>query len=107
LEFFAGNRIPIGEMSNANALIDNAKNDNSRFCLAKPGEVYLVYLPRGGPAELDLSGTSGSLSVKWFNPRTGGRLVEGSVRSISGGTRVQLPTPPKEPDQDWLLVIRR
>jgi hypothetical protein len=48
LEFFTANKVPFWEMKNANALIGNARNDNSRFCLAKAGEVYLVYLPNGG-----------------------------------------------------------
>ncbi len=107
LEFFAGNRIPIGEMSNANALVDNPTNNNSRYCLAKPGELYLVYLPQGGSAALDLTGASGSFGVKWFNPRTGGRLADGSVRSVQGGGKIKLPQPPSELDQDWLLIIRR
>ncbi|MCB1233170.1 MAG: DUF5060 domain-containing protein, partial [Verrucomicrobiae bacterium] len=85
LEFFSQERIPFPEMSCADELIGNATNDNRRYCLAKPGEVYLVYLPDGGSTELDLSGTGGKFSVRWFDPRQGGELAAGSVHAVEGG----------------------
>ena len=50
-------------MTNANALIGNTKNDNSKYCLAKPGEVYVVFLPEGDTTRIDLSGADGSYQV--------------------------------------------
>ena len=41
--------IPFNEMTAMNDLVDNG------YCLAKPGEVYLVYLPEGGNTQLDLT----------------------------------------------------
>ena len=38
----------------------NAANDNSKYCFAKSGGIYLVYLPNGGTTELDLSGAAES-----------------------------------------------
>ena len=107
LQFFSENRIPVAEMSSADALVGNPGNDNSRFCLAKPGQLYLVYLPAGGPSELDLTGVAGSFGVRWFNPRTGGPPIEGSVRSVRGGAKIQLPEPPVEANEDWLLIVKR
>jgi hypothetical protein len=106
-EFFPANRIPFWEMKNADALIGNPKSDNSKYCFAKAGEIYLVFLPNGGTTELDVAGASGSFTVKWFNPRVGGALAEGSVKSVKGGGKVSLGNPPAEPDQDWLAVIAR
>jgi hypothetical protein len=106
LAFFRDNRIPFWEMKNANALIGNAKNDNSKFCFAKAGELYLVYLPNGGSTELDLAGVNGTFSVKWFNPREGGVLQEGAIKSVKGGAKVALGTPPAAPQEDWLVVVR-
>ncbi|MEM1107410.1 MAG: DUF5060 domain-containing protein [Planctomycetota bacterium] len=106
LNFFRDQEIPFWEMSNANALIGNTNNDNSRFCLAKPGEVYLVYLPKGGTTELDLGGASGEFTVSWFNPRDGGDLSEGSVNTVTGGGSVGLGKAPAQPKQDWLIVVR-
>ncbi len=60
-----------------------------------------------GATDLDLSGANGSFSVKWFNPRTGGKLVDSVVRAVPGGAKVSLGTPPAEAGEDWLAVIRR
>ncbi len=107
LEFFPANKIPFWEMKNANALIGNAKDDSSKHCLAKAGEVYLVYLPNGGTTDLDLSGASGKFTVKWFNPRAGGALQDGPVKSVSGGTNVSLGNPPADTAEDWLVLVRK
>jgi len=106
-EFFPANKIPFWEMKNADALVGNPKHDNSKYCFAKVGEVYLVYLPSGGTTDLDLSGASGNLAVKWFNPRTGGALQEGSVKTVQGGGKASLGNPSAEQNADWLAVIRR
>jgi hypothetical protein len=107
LEFFPEHQIPFWEMGNANALVGNLRNDNSKFCLTKPGEVYLVYLPDGGTSDLDLSEASGGFTVKWFNPREGGPLREGSVPSVNAGGSVWLGQPPDDPLEDWLIVLRK
>lgn len=107
LEFFRDHRIPFWEMRNADALVGNPKNDNSKFCLAKTGEVYLVYLPEGGTAELDLRGASGTFRVHWFDPRHGGALRGGSVREVEGGSTRALGQAPAEPHEDWLIVVRK
>ena len=107
LEFFPANKIPFWEMRNADALIGNANNNNSKFCLAKSGKLYLVFLPNGGTTELELAGAEGSYSVNWFNPRTGGALQSGSVKSVKGGREVNLGFPPADATEDWLAVIRK
>jgi hypothetical protein len=107
LEFFQANKIPFWEMNNANALIGNEKNDNSKYCLAKPGELYLVFLPKGGTTELDLSTATGRFTVKWFNPRAGSALQDGSVKSVSGGGKAALGTPQADASKDWLVVVRK
>ena len=94
-------------MTNADALVGNAENDNSRYCLAKPGSAYLVYLPAGGPAEIDLRGAPGRFTVKWFDPRGGGPLQQGSVSEVPGGGKAALGTPPADTSDDWLIVITR
>ena len=107
LEFFPANKIPFWEMQNADALIGNAKNDNSKYCLAKTGELYLVYLPKGGTTELDLSGAQGTFNVSWFNPRTGGAPKSGPVKSVNGGGNVRLGAAPSAATEDWLAVVRK
>jgi len=107
LKFFEENKIPFWEMQNADALIGNEMHNNSKFCLAQAGEVYLVYLPTGGTSDLDLSNVSGSFSVKWFNPRAGGELVLGSIPSVVAGGRVALGNPPADVNEDWMVVITK
>ena len=56
------------------------------FVLANPSgpkAEYLVYLPTGGDVSVDLSGTSGNLTVEWFNPENGSRGAYGTV--VAGG----------------------
>jgi hypothetical protein len=69
--------------------------------------VYLVYLPSGGSADLDLTGATGQLSVNWFDPRNGGALKRGSVASVKAGGKVALGAAPGSPEEDWLIVVRR
>ena len=102
LDFFRNEKIPFAEMSSANALIGNPENENTRFCFAKPGEIYLVYLPNGGEATLDLSNASGDFSLRWFNPRDGS--WEESSTTVKAGAAAKLSAPDKE---DWLAVIRK
>jgi Putative collagen-binding domain of a collagenase len=131
LEFFSANAVPFWEMKNADALVArNGDRSNlperpatnlrlvpgsaqigpvpfSASCLAKAGEVYLVYLPNGGAADLDLAGANGPFAVQWFNPRAGGPLADGPVKSVRGGGKVSLGHPPADVGDDWLAVVRR
>jgi hypothetical protein len=107
LDFFREHKIPFWQMANADGLVGNAANDISVYCLAKPGEVYLVYLPSGGAVNLDLTGIAATFSVRWFDPRHGGPLQSGPVQQVRGGVKVGLGDPPTEPSADWLAVVRR
>lgn len=103
LDFFREQKIPFADMSNANALIGNSKDDNSKFYFAKAGELYLVYLPNGGSTDLDLSAAKGMFSVAWFNPREGGALKPSDTQ-FEGGAKTKLTSPD---ESDWLGVIRK
>jgi len=106
LQFFSENQVPFREMSNHNALVGNKENDNSRYCFAKAGEIYLVYLPEGGTAGLDLSEVKGRFTISWYDPRNGGELQNGSITSVRGGRTASLGLSPSYPEQDWLIVVR-
>jgi hypothetical protein len=69
------------------------------YCLAKPGEIYAVYLPRGGKTRLQLE--SGRYGVGWFNPSTGDRIL---LPDAAGGAWIS----PLAPDNnDWALLLQR
>jgi hypothetical protein len=107
LDFFRTHKVPFWEMQPADALVGNAGSDNSKYCLARAGQLYLVYLPSGGSADLDLLGATGEFSVSWFDPRNGGPAKPGSVRTLKGGSTSSLGAPPNSAGEDWLVVIQR
>jgi hypothetical protein len=106
LEFFHDNKIPFWDMRNADALVGNEGHDNSIYCFAKVGEIYVVYLPSVGSAKLDLEGVDNLFSVSWYNPRSGGGLQNGSVTEVQGGSRVELGKPPADPEDDWVILVK-
>jgi hypothetical protein len=106
LEFFRDNKIPFWEMLPADQLIGNENHDNSKYCFAKSGSVYLVYLPKGGSTELDLSDASGKFSIHWFDPRLGGDVFVSGSASVNGGGKVTIDSG-KSDGEDWLAVIRK
>jgi hypothetical protein len=70
--------------------------------LADPGKVYVVYLPHGGAATVDLSAVYGSLTARWFDPRAG---------KLGQPMRVT-PTPLRQgftasDTNDWALLLER
>jgi len=93
---------PLEEMQSMDELVQAT----GAYCLAKPGEVYIIYLPAGTKnAELQIqSGTP--LSVRWFDPRNGSETLEGDVVSISGNGLRSLGNPPSDPEKDWVVVVR-
>jgi hypothetical protein len=107
LDFFRTHQVPFSTMTNADGLVGNMTGDNSKWCLAKTGEIYLVYLPTGGTATLDLREASGSFTVSWFDPRNGGALKRGSLASVKAGGQAALGQAPDSPSEDWLVVVRR
>jgi len=103
INFFAKNNFPMTEMSSRNELI-SSKDD---FCFAKEGDIYIALLKKGGESQLDLKEFEGDYSVKWFDPRNGGALQNGSIRSINGSGMQSLGTAPNNPEKDWVVVVRR
>ncbi len=77
------------------------------YVFAQEGEVYAVYLPEGGTTQLDLTAARGTFEVKWYDPRLGGALQDGTVRTLEGGGLRGLGRAPKEPSRDWAVLVRR
>ncbi|MCC7154128.1 MAG: DUF5060 domain-containing protein [Bryobacterales bacterium] len=101
-EFFT-RYLPFHEMRHDDGLTPNPRD----YVFAKPGEIYAVYLPDGGPTDLDLSGAAGEFEVKWYDPRYGGELQDGPVKTVQGGALRSLGEPPRERANDWALLVRR
>ena len=107
IDFFHSGIVPFWEMKNANNLIANSDNTKDKYCLAKKGQIYLVYLAYAPTTTLDLTKEEGSYSIQWFNPREGGKLKKGSVKTVDGGGIVDLGTPPANPEEDWVVIIKK
>ncbi|MHA7055798.1 Ig-like domain-containing protein [Aquimarina sp. M1] len=103
IRFFDITDLPLTEMRNNNSLSSNS-ND---YCYAKQGEAYVVYLKNGGTTNLNLSGRSGQFTVKWYDPRNGGNLRNGSVTNVNGGGNRSLGNAPNNRGQDWVILITK
>jgi len=76
--------------------------DDNAWCLAKQGEIYIVYLPKGGGTTLDLTGAEKSVfGVYWTSPLTGKR--EKATSNVTGGGTIKLQAPSN--DQDWVATL--
>ncbi len=63
---------------------------STRYCLAVPGEEYLVYLPDGGSVTVDLRQAKGQLAVEWFDPSNGRTAA---AKPTSGGQQREFTAP--------------
>lgn len=98
IEFFAS--LPVTQLSPADALISTG------WALADEGKTYLAYLPSGGSANLTIN-INGTYQVKWFDPRTGGALQDGSITTITGTGAKALGNPPSDTSKDWAALVTR
>jgi hypothetical protein len=100
LSFFQEN-LPFNEMASA----DDLASGDDVWVLAKPGEVYVVYLINGGRTDLSLTSVDASFQVRWYNPRTGAFSEESS--RVEGGASVQVGPPPIDASEDWAVLLTR
>ncbi|MEM1209339.1 MAG: DUF5060 domain-containing protein [Planctomycetota bacterium] len=102
IELLGSLDLPLPEMKPMPELVGNPREGNEAYCLAKPGEVYLVYLPEGGSRELEVSDDGlAAYQIEWHNPR------ERALSLVVDAT-TQGPLELVAPDgNDWLAVIRR
>ncbi|WP_299552411.1 DUF5060 domain-containing protein [Seonamhaeicola sp.] len=102
LDFFNDNKVPVWDMVSNDSLISSEGD----FVLANEGKNYVVFLKNGGESTLDLKGNTGAYSVLWYNPRKGGKLQKGKVKTIKGGGKQSLGLPPKDKDKDWVVYVQ-
>jgi hypothetical protein len=75
------------------------------FTLAQDGVRYAVYFPTiESTATLNLSGTEGEFTLRWYDPRSGSY---GNPKAVHGGGKISLDPPAFGNDQDWIVLLER
>ena len=73
--------MPFVEMESADDLVDATQ----AYCFAKTNEVYAVYLLNGSDSgTIDLRNATGTFTVDWYNPRSGGALQTSAITTAKG-----------------------
>jgi hypothetical protein len=73
--------------------------DHGDYCLAKPGEIYAVYLPHAGKVTVNLE--PGAYNAYWFGAVSGEKIALPEVQGPQW-------TSPDAPDRnDWALLLLR
>jgi hypothetical protein len=75
--------------------------NNGNYCLAKPGEVYAIYLPRAGSVTVRLQ--PGNYDAKWWNAATGERAALPPVNTNGS----LWTSPPASGSNDWAMLLLR
>ncbi len=103
LDFFKNNNIEFWNMKSNDALI-SSKND---FVLANPGNSYVIFLKNGNESKLDLGNHANKYRILWYNPRTGGKLQKGKIKTVSGTGKQSLGFPPSDKEKDWVVYLTK
>ncbi|HYH44924.1 MAG TPA: DUF5060 domain-containing protein [Thermoanaerobaculia bacterium] len=80
---------------------DSLVRSGAAYGLAQAGSAYVFYLYNGGTASIDLTQATGTLTVQWYDPRTG---VFKAPSTVSGGMARNFTAPASG---DWVLYIRK
>ncbi len=71
------------------------------YCLARPGKEYVVYVPTGGNATLQLDRPANEFEATVINPRTG-QVVSANTTTVERDMHIKLPD-----QHDWLIHVTR
>ena len=75
--------------------------NNGAYCLAKPGELYAVYLPHGG--SVTVRSEPGRYDAAWWDPGTGRRVVLNPLH-VNTASWTSPAAPGKD---DWALLMKK
>jgi hypothetical protein len=79
------------------------RNDlsSTRYCLASPGQEYLVYQPTAG-ATFAVELEPGDYQAEWFDPAGGTSAAARQLETTGGAHRFETPFP-----SDTVLYLKR
>jgi hypothetical protein len=77
----------LADRLNLATMVPHPELTSTHYCLADPGQAYVVYLPEGVEITVDLSATSGQFKVEWIhaangNSRPGEEVAGGAQHSF-------------------------
>ena len=75
--------------------------NNGNYCLAKPGEIYAIYLPHGGNVTVQMQ--PGQYVAAWWNPTTG----EKTALPFVDVTTSSWSSPQAAGSNDWALLLQK
>jgi hypothetical protein len=111
LDFFNSNKLAYARMTSHDDLIvgnpPTRESGAGDYCLAEPGQAYIVFIKDGDEISLRLE--QGSYDLRWYNPRKGGEMRNGTVASIAASSKGEysLGTPPEADGKDWVALLTR
>ena len=100
VDFFEGNEIPLDKTKNVDKLVSEGD-----YGLAIAKELYIGFLKKGS-GSIDLTDVEGDFKIRWYNPRKGGPLQQGSLHSTKGGSKIEFDSPPSDPGKDWVILMK-
>lgn len=116
LDFFRLIDVEYQKATSMDNLVVNQADDNA-WVLAQPGEFYIVYIKDASKElELKMQLGIGKYSIKWFDPRNGGKLIKGTKEEISIDRKpknvwerenVKIGMPSNNTNKDWAVLIKR
>jgi Protein of unknown function (DUF4038)/Domain of unknown function (DUF5060) len=75
--------------------------NSGNYCLASPGEIYAIYLPKAGSVTVQL--ISGTYTGVWWNAATGEQTALPTIRAGASAWT----SPPAPGSGDWALLLER
>ena len=106
LKFFLDLKVDLNTLNCDDTLVGTKQGANGNWCLANPGSLYVVYLPEGGEATIDLSNDKATYDVTWFNPRTGSNGT-GTKTTVKGGKKISLGSATQDSSEDWAIILKK
>lgn len=85
-----GITLKVANQINLASMIPHNELSSTKYCLADPGTAYLVYLPDGGYATIDLTDVNSKMKVQWIKPGDG-TIISG--KKIKGGKKQEFTAP--------------
>jgi hypothetical protein len=87
---------------------DSLTSDDVSYCFAKEDEVYVVYAEvNADKVKLNLGDSNQEFKIKWYDPRNGGDLQNGSTTSAKASGIVSLGVPPNAIKKDWVILLQK